>query len=183
MREFIIALLTLVFSSNLIAQDPLTFADIGDQWLFEAYNTRPCDLNFDECINSCIGAFYRVTVNTDTVISNRNCTIADVEFRTKSSQWENVDFHVIFHNDNGKIFTYFVESSEFKVLFDFTLDSGDSLLVQGPEMWDETTLDFGQERRRANHIYTISDQKQEELYGLNYTTMRYKLVERDSNDM
>lgn len=111
-------LFTLLISITSIAQN---FAPIGAKWHFQ--NECPTPAHIDNC------GFYTIEVNRDTTINGNLCTILE-----KDTGIIVPEAQLIIWEDNNKV--YFFENNQFKLLFDFNLNAGDTLTYRIPHNYN-----------------------------------------------
>jgi hypothetical protein len=115
MKKIITLLAILLFlGSNLNAQN---FAPLNAKWYFQDYS-----INSNELVS-----FYKASVDRDTIIENRYTTILSLTIDSISISQADI----LINEQGNKV--YFYEDGVFKLLFDFNLNVGDTLVFNFPK--------------------------------------------------
>jgi Secretion system C-terminal sorting domain len=105
------------------------FAPVGATWHFKKFCSQPTWM-FD-C------GYYKIEILKDTIIQGQYCTIlnySDIDSVITEAQ-------VIIREVNKKV--YFYENQNFKLLFDFNLNTGDTLTFSVPYNWGPYAINCG----------------------------------------
>lgn len=117
----------LMITTQLIGQQPL-FAPLGAVWYYDQYNCPP-----GPTISP-----YVLTVTEDSIINGKYCTKLPNNFCHSDASCED-DVYV--HQDGSKVFVYEPSFNEFQMLYDFSLQTGDSYTyIMCKESWGVDTV-------------------------------------------
>ena len=138
-----IALILFILISNLLTAQ--NFAPTGAIWHFENYCETPAYMH--DC------GFYTIEADRDTTINGNLCTIL-----IKDTGNIVTDAQLIIWEDNGKV--YFFENNQFKLLFDFNLNVGDTLVYQIPSNYEHYNIICGGGSNPSKYGRAIIDSTQ-----------------------
>lgn len=116
MKRIAFAIIFIITASFAIGQD---FAPVGAKWYFEPYLSSPH-----------LSDYFTVEVIGDTVINGKDARI----IKKKSSGEVKQNSTAYIRDTNRKVFVY--EDGQFRLLYDFNLEAGDTLTHYAPTFWD-----------------------------------------------
>lgn len=120
-------LLFLLGTGYLSAQQPL-FAPLGAVWHYEVYYCGTTEI-YDS---------YKITVSEDSVIQGKYCTKLPNTACFSDASCSN---YAYVHQEGSKVFIYEPLLNDFQMMFDFSLQAGDSYTyLLCPQIWEVDTV-------------------------------------------